>query len=66
VRHSTFARIMNGTIENIGTYELPLVAKKKVVAAGMTGSSTEAFPIAAHCGGGQYPVPEGGGGVLEL
>jgi hypothetical protein len=41
VRHSTFARITDGTIESICTTDLPSVAKK-VVAASV--SSTEAFP----------------------
>jgi hypothetical protein len=40
----TFAHITNGTIESIGTNDLPLVAKKVIVAA-MSGSSTEAFPM---------------------
>jgi hypothetical protein len=43
-RHSTFAYITNGTIESIGTNDLPSVAKKKGVAARMAGPSTEAFP----------------------
>jgi hypothetical protein len=44
VRHSTFARITNGTIESIGTNDLPSMVKKKVTLAGIVGSSTEAFP----------------------
>jgi hypothetical protein len=45
VTHLTFAHITNGTIESIGTNDLPLVAKKKVIVAAMSGSSTEAFPM---------------------
>jgi hypothetical protein len=40
-RHSTIARITNGTIESICTNDLPSVVKK-VVAVSM--SSTKAFP----------------------
>jgi hypothetical protein len=58
----------------VATNDLPSVAKKKVIAATMLVSSTEAFPTrgaclptgGAHDSGDQFPWSEGGGGVLEL
>jgi hypothetical protein len=55
----------------VDTDDLPSLVKKKGATAAASMSSTEAFPTAcppvgdAH-GGGQYPWPEGGRGVLEL
>jgi hypothetical protein len=74
-RHSTFAYITNGTIESIGTNDLPSVAKKKGVAARMAGPSTEAFPTVGLALQLEVPMvvvasilgrKVGGGGVLEL
>jgi hypothetical protein len=73
VSHSTFARITNVTIERRHKCLTIGGEEKGHCGCGIGVASTEAFPndeacppaVGAH-GGGQYPWPEDGGGVLEL